>query len=180
MERSQGAKHFRWTAWLLPFLFQLTEDVASCQPFSTALDNGRVILCDRIADPWVSTPWRASPSQVHTCRLRCACCARFQTDFKKQPPPPSLYSIFRKVEIICFASQSNQRSPPAAAAQSGTVYLGSTASSVLIPSERASQTQHFVALFLDSLLHFVTFSFKPKPIKPINADQTNAAEYLVC
>ncbi|KAJ6658707.1 hypothetical protein lerEdw1_019867 [Lerista edwardsae] len=30
----------------------LTEDVASCQPFSTALDNGRVILCDRIVDPW--------------------------------------------------------------------------------------------------------------------------------
>ncbi|XP_033014929.1 prominin-2 [Lacerta agilis] len=30
----------------------LTEDVASCKPFSTALDNGRVILCDRIADPW--------------------------------------------------------------------------------------------------------------------------------
>lgn len=30
----------------------LTQDVASCQPFSTALDNGRVILCDRIADPW--------------------------------------------------------------------------------------------------------------------------------
>ncbi|XP_020635838.3 prominin-2 [Pogona vitticeps] len=30
----------------------LTEDVASCQPFSTALDNGRVILCDRVADPW--------------------------------------------------------------------------------------------------------------------------------
>ncbi|KAJ7305266.1 hypothetical protein JRQ81_011181 [Phrynocephalus forsythii] len=30
----------------------LTEDVTSCQPFSTALDNGRVILCDRIIDPW--------------------------------------------------------------------------------------------------------------------------------
>ncbi|XP_067388408.1 prominin-2 [Emydura macquarii macquarii] len=30
----------------------LTEDVASCQPLSTALDNGRVILCDRIAEPW--------------------------------------------------------------------------------------------------------------------------------
>uniref|UniRef100_A0A8C3UQX4 Prominin 2 n=1 Tax=Catharus ustulatus TaxID=91951 RepID=A0A8C3UQX4_CATUS len=27
-------------------------DVASCQPLATALDNGRVILCDRIADPW--------------------------------------------------------------------------------------------------------------------------------
>ncbi|XP_017600169.1 PREDICTED: prominin-2, partial [Corvus brachyrhynchos] len=33
-------------------LFQLREDVASCQPLATALDNGRVILCDRIADPW--------------------------------------------------------------------------------------------------------------------------------
>ncbi|KYO17193.1 prominin-2 isoform A [Alligator mississippiensis] len=30
----------------------LTKEVASCQPFSTAMDNGRVILCDRIADPW--------------------------------------------------------------------------------------------------------------------------------
>ncbi|KAM3830583.1 prominin-2 [Vipera latastei] len=30
----------------------LTEDVASCQPFSTALDNGLVILCNRIVDPW--------------------------------------------------------------------------------------------------------------------------------
>uniref|UniRef100_A0A672U151 Prominin 2 n=1 Tax=Strigops habroptila TaxID=2489341 RepID=A0A672U151_STRHB len=37
----------------LLFLFQLREDVASCQPLATALDNGRVILCDRIADPWV-------------------------------------------------------------------------------------------------------------------------------
>lgn len=27
--------------------------MASCQPLATALDNGRVILCDRIADPWV-------------------------------------------------------------------------------------------------------------------------------
>lgn len=30
--------------------------MASCQPLATALDNGRVILCDRIADPWVRTP----------------------------------------------------------------------------------------------------------------------------
>lgn len=37
----------------LHFLLQLREDVASCQPLATALDNGRVILCDRIADPWV-------------------------------------------------------------------------------------------------------------------------------
>lgn len=37
-------------------LFQLREDVASCQPLATALDNGQVILCDRIADPWVGIP----------------------------------------------------------------------------------------------------------------------------
>uniref|UniRef100_A0A8C3FBD5 Prominin 2 n=1 Tax=Chrysemys picta bellii TaxID=8478 RepID=A0A8C3FBD5_CHRPI len=37
---------------LSPLLLQLTEDVASCQPLATALDNGRVILCDRIAEPW--------------------------------------------------------------------------------------------------------------------------------
>ncbi|XP_058050096.1 prominin-2 [Ahaetulla prasina] len=30
----------------------LTEDVASCQPFSIALDNSRVILCNRVMDPW--------------------------------------------------------------------------------------------------------------------------------
>uniref|UniRef100_A0A8B9GCW0 Prominin 2 n=1 Tax=Amazona collaria TaxID=241587 RepID=A0A8B9GCW0_9PSIT len=34
------------------YLNWLREDVASCQPLATALDNGRVILCDRIADPW--------------------------------------------------------------------------------------------------------------------------------
>uniref|UniRef100_A0A8D2LGK9 Prominin 2 n=1 Tax=Varanus komodoensis TaxID=61221 RepID=A0A8D2LGK9_VARKO len=33
-------------------LLQLAEDVASCQPVSTALDSARVILCDRIVDPW--------------------------------------------------------------------------------------------------------------------------------
>ncbi|XP_074837916.1 prominin-2 [Carettochelys insculpta] len=30
----------------------LREDVASCQPLAMALDNGRVILCDRVAEPW--------------------------------------------------------------------------------------------------------------------------------
>lgn len=30
--------------------------MASCQPLATALDNGQVILCDRIADPWVGIP----------------------------------------------------------------------------------------------------------------------------
>uniref|UniRef100_A0A8C2TJ05 Prominin 2 n=1 Tax=Coturnix japonica TaxID=93934 RepID=A0A8C2TJ05_COTJA len=39
-------------SWPPQLLFQLREDVASCQPLATALDNGRVILCDRIADPW--------------------------------------------------------------------------------------------------------------------------------
>ncbi|XP_053125684.1 prominin-2 isoform X2 [Hemicordylus capensis] len=39
----------QYLSWLRTVLM---EDVASCQPFSTALDNGRVILCDRIADPW--------------------------------------------------------------------------------------------------------------------------------
>uniref|UniRef100_A0ACB8EYV9 Uncharacterized protein n=1 Tax=Sphaerodactylus townsendi TaxID=933632 RepID=A0ACB8EYV9_9SAUR len=30
----------------------LIGDVTSCQPLATGLDNGRVILCDRIVDPW--------------------------------------------------------------------------------------------------------------------------------
>uniref|UniRef100_A0A8C8B242 Prominin 2 n=1 Tax=Otus sunia TaxID=257818 RepID=A0A8C8B242_9STRI len=38
--------------YLAQYLNWLREDVASCQPLATALDNGRVILCDRIADPW--------------------------------------------------------------------------------------------------------------------------------
>ena len=33
---------------------QVTQHIATCQPLSRALDNGRVILCDMIADPWVS------------------------------------------------------------------------------------------------------------------------------
>ncbi|NXR25356.1 PROM2 protein, partial [Cinclus mexicanus] len=40
------AQYFNWVGQTL------REDVASCQPLATALDNGRVILCDRIADPW--------------------------------------------------------------------------------------------------------------------------------
>uniref|UniRef100_A0A8C5UDZ2 Prominin 2 n=1 Tax=Malurus cyaneus samueli TaxID=2593467 RepID=A0A8C5UDZ2_9PASS len=50
----QPQKHYTWSG-LMPCvcsLFQLREDVASCQPLATALDNGRVILCDRIAEPW--------------------------------------------------------------------------------------------------------------------------------
>lgn len=33
---------------------QVTQHIATCQPFSSALDNGRVVLCDMMADPWVS------------------------------------------------------------------------------------------------------------------------------
>ncbi|NXY61784.1 PROM2 protein, partial [Callaeas wilsoni] len=46
-------KELRYFAQYLNWVGQtLREDVASCQPLATALDNGRVILCDRIADPW--------------------------------------------------------------------------------------------------------------------------------
>ncbi|XP_067168449.1 prominin-2 [Apteryx mantelli] len=46
-------KELRYFSQYLHWVGQtLREDVASCQPLSTALDNGRVILCDRIADPW--------------------------------------------------------------------------------------------------------------------------------
>ncbi|NXL65089.1 PROM2 protein, partial [Chordeiles acutipennis] len=46
-------KELRYLAQYLNWVGQtLREDVASCQPLATALDNGRVILCDRIADPW--------------------------------------------------------------------------------------------------------------------------------
>ncbi|XP_010114118.1 PREDICTED: prominin-2, partial [Chlamydotis macqueenii] len=46
-------KELRYFAQYLNWVGQtLGEDVASCQPLATALDNGRVILCDRIADPW--------------------------------------------------------------------------------------------------------------------------------
>lgn len=31
---------------------EVTQHIATCQPFSTALDNGHVILCDMMADPW--------------------------------------------------------------------------------------------------------------------------------
>ncbi|XP_039943650.1 prominin-2 [Hirundo rustica] len=46
-------KELRYFTQYLNWVGQtLREDVASCQPLATALDNGRVILCDRIADPW--------------------------------------------------------------------------------------------------------------------------------
>ncbi|XP_072702219.1 prominin-2 [Ciconia boyciana] len=46
-------KELRYFTQYLNWVGQtLREDVASCQPLATALDNGRVILCDRITDPW--------------------------------------------------------------------------------------------------------------------------------
>uniref|UniRef100_A0A674GX38 Prominin-2-like n=1 Tax=Taeniopygia guttata TaxID=59729 RepID=A0A674GX38_TAEGU len=46
-------KELRYFTQYLNWVGQtLREDVASCQPLATALDNGRVILCDRIAEPW--------------------------------------------------------------------------------------------------------------------------------
>ncbi|KAH0623056.1 hypothetical protein JD844_030968 [Phrynosoma platyrhinos] len=48
-ERKEVGYISQYLNWLRSVL---TEDVASCQPFSTALDNGRVILCDRITDAW--------------------------------------------------------------------------------------------------------------------------------
>ncbi|XP_053822636.1 prominin-2 isoform X1 [Vidua chalybeata] len=46
-------KELRYFSQYLNWVGQtLREDVASCQPLATALDNGRVILCDRIAEPW--------------------------------------------------------------------------------------------------------------------------------
>lgn len=38
----------------LVLTLQVTQHIATCQPLSGALDNGRVILCDMMADPWVS------------------------------------------------------------------------------------------------------------------------------
>ncbi|XP_068776619.1 prominin-2 [Struthio camelus] len=46
-------KELRYFSQYLHWVGQtLREEVASCQPLATALDNGRVILCDRIAEPW--------------------------------------------------------------------------------------------------------------------------------
>lgn len=42
---------------------QVTQHIATCQPLSGALDNGHVILCDMMADPWVSVP---SPSWIQS------------------------------------------------------------------------------------------------------------------
>lgn len=40
----------------LTLIPQVTQHIATCQPLSAALDNGHVILCDMMADPWVSVP----------------------------------------------------------------------------------------------------------------------------
>ncbi|XP_015417748.1 PREDICTED: prominin-2 isoform X2 [Myotis davidii] len=39
-------------AWAARILRNVTQHIATCQPLSGALDNGRVILCDMMADPW--------------------------------------------------------------------------------------------------------------------------------
>ncbi|XP_052039506.1 prominin-2 [Apodemus sylvaticus] len=39
----------QYVAWVKE---EVTQRIATCQPLSTALDNGHVILCDMMADPW--------------------------------------------------------------------------------------------------------------------------------
>ncbi|KAM9212329.1 prominin-2 isoform 1-T1 [Dugong dugon] len=39
----------QYLAWVRE---EVTQHIATCQPLSRALDNGRVILCDMMADPW--------------------------------------------------------------------------------------------------------------------------------
>ncbi|XP_025116391.2 prominin-2 isoform X2 [Bubalus bubalis] len=39
----------QYMAWVRE---EVTERIATCQPLSGALDSGRVILCDMVADPW--------------------------------------------------------------------------------------------------------------------------------
>ncbi|KAG8509679.1 Prominin-2, partial [Galemys pyrenaicus] len=39
----------QYVAWVRE---EVTQRIATCQPLSGALDNGRVILCDMVADPW--------------------------------------------------------------------------------------------------------------------------------
>ncbi|KAF6105704.1 prominin 2 [Phyllostomus discolor] len=39
----------QYVAWVRE---EVTQRIATCQPLSGALDNGRVILCDMMADPW--------------------------------------------------------------------------------------------------------------------------------
>ncbi|XP_023474449.1 prominin-2 isoform X2 [Equus przewalskii] len=39
----------QYVAWVRE---EVTQRIATCQPLSGALDNGRVVLCDMMADPW--------------------------------------------------------------------------------------------------------------------------------
>ncbi|XP_041526438.1 prominin-2-like isoform X2 [Microtus oregoni] len=39
----------QYVAWVRE---EVTQHIATCQPLSAALDNGHVILCDMMADPW--------------------------------------------------------------------------------------------------------------------------------
>ncbi|KAK7806352.1 hypothetical protein U0070_020204 [Myodes glareolus] len=47
---SVGSGVFPYTCLVL--VPQVTQHIATCQPLSAALDNGHVILCDMMADPW--------------------------------------------------------------------------------------------------------------------------------
>ncbi|XP_057598189.1 prominin-2 isoform X3 [Hippopotamus amphibius kiboko] len=40
---------YQYVTWVRE---EVTQRIATCQPLSGALDNGRVILCDMVADPW--------------------------------------------------------------------------------------------------------------------------------
>ncbi|XP_071064808.1 prominin-2 isoform X2 [Dasypus novemcinctus] len=42
----------QYVAWVRE---EVTQHIATCQPLSGALDNGRVLLCDMLADPWNAT-----------------------------------------------------------------------------------------------------------------------------
>lgn len=47
---TRGLGYFsQYVAWVRE---EVTQRIATCQPLSGALDNGRVILCDMVADPW--------------------------------------------------------------------------------------------------------------------------------
>lgn len=63
--------------------------MASCQPLATALDNGRVILCDRIADPWVGFPSLGRPEPSGALGLPLPCPPR-----TAQPRAFSLQNAF--------------------------------------------------------------------------------------
>ncbi|XP_047379215.1 prominin-2 [Sciurus carolinensis] len=47
---TRGLGYFsQYVAWVRE---EVTQHIATCQPLSGALDNGRVMLCDMVADPW--------------------------------------------------------------------------------------------------------------------------------